>query len=76
MLSVPEILSPDFHTNLAKIHALLNRGVYAVVRKKPRHTSCTPVVTLDVQRSSLLLGGIVVACGHVVGVLDASGHAR
>ena len=31
MLSVPGILSPDFHTNLAKIPALLNRGVSAVV---------------------------------------------
>jgi hypothetical protein len=30
MLSVPEILSPDFDTNLAKIPALLNRGVSAV----------------------------------------------
>ena len=32
MLSVPEILSPDFDTNLAKIPALLNRGVSAVER--------------------------------------------
>jgi hypothetical protein len=45
MLSVPGILSPDFHTNLAKIPALLNRGVSAVeiwkVHKTKKHTPHT-----------------------------------
>jgi hypothetical protein len=34
MLSVPGILSSDFHTNLAKIPALLNRGVSGVVMQR------------------------------------------